>query len=153
MNKSQKSYYPSGKEEKVKKWHHVDANEQILGRLASRIASILSGKEKATYTPSVDEGDFVVVTNIKKVLLTGKKREQKKYNWHTGYPGGIKERSFVDMLEKQPQKVLMEAVKGMLPKNSLGRQMLTKLKVYPGESHPHKAQNPVHLIINGGIDE
>jgi large subunit ribosomal protein L13 len=123
------------------KWWHVDANEKIVGRLASDIAVILMGKHRPTYTPHVDTGDFVVVTNADKVKFTGKKWEQKKYTWYTGYPG---QRSITaeKRFEKQPELILREAVRRMLPKNRLGRQMLAKLKIYTGLEHPHQAQQP-----------
>ncbi len=130
-----------------RKWYVVDAEGKTLGRLASQIATILRGKNKPTYTPHVDTGDFVIVVNAEKVHLTGKKLDQKMYRWHTGYPGGLKERSYRDMINTKPEKVIMHAVKGMLPKNSLGRKMLKKLKVYRGPEHNHQAQQPENLDI------
>ncbi len=122
-------------------WWHVDATEKIVGRLASDIAVVLMGKHRPTYTPHVDTGDFVVVTNAEKVQFTGKKWEQKKYTWYTGWPGQRSETAG-KRLEKKPEEILREAVRRMLPKNKLGRQMLTKLKVYAGSDHPHQAQQP-----------
>lgn len=128
-------------------WFVVDAKEQILGRLAAKIAHILRGKHKAIYTPHVDTGDFVVVTNTDKIVVTGKKTLQKIYYRHTGYPGGIYSRTFSQMLEKAPEKILINAVKGMLPKGPLGYAMIKKLKVYAGDTHPHSAQQPKQLEI------
>ncbi|AUR51168.1 MAG: 50S ribosomal protein L13 [Neisseriales bacterium] len=128
-------------------WFVVDAEDKVLGRLASKIAHVLRGKHKAIYTPHVDTGDFVVVTNADKLVVTGKKTLQKIYYRHTGYPGGIYSRTFNQMLEKAPEKILINAVKGMLPKGPLGYAMIKKLKVYAGESHPHAAQQPKQLEI------
>lgn len=125
-----------------RKWYVIDAEGQTLGRLATKVATVLRGKHKPTYTPHVDTGDHVIIINADKVVLTGKKLDQKKFRWHTGYLGGLKERSYRDMMQKQPEKVVMHAVKGMLPKNSLGRKMLTKLRVYAGSEHGHDAQMP-----------
>ncbi|HRG63108.1 MAG: 50S ribosomal protein L13 [Neisseriaceae bacterium] len=128
-------------------WFVVDAQDKVLGRLAAKIAHVLRGKHKAIYTPHVDTGDFVVVTNADKLVVTGKKTLQKIYYRHTGYPGGIYSRTFNQMLEKAPEKILINAVKGMLPKGPLGYAMIKKLKVYAGESHPHTAQQPKQLEI------
>jgi len=128
-----------------RKWHLVDAEGKILGRLASRIAQILSGKDKPIYTPHLDVGDFVVVINAEKVKVTGGKEEKKIYYRHTGYPGGLKERTYEELLSKKPQDIIRKAVRGMLPKNKLGRQMFKKLKVYTGSEHPHQAQRPGKL--------
>ena len=128
-------------------WFVVDATDLVLGRLASKIAHVLRGKHKAIYTPHVDTGDFIVVTNAEKLVVTGKKTLQKIYYRHTGYPGGIYSRTFSQMLEKAPEKILMNAVKGMLPKGPLGYAMIKKLKVYAGASHPHSAQQPKQLEI------
>ena len=125
-----------------REWYVVDAQDYVLGRLASNIASILRGKNKAAFAPHQDLGDFVVVINAEKVKLTGKKAEQKTYFRHSGYPGGAKTVTFREMIEKHPERVIQNAVRLMLPKNSLGRNMLSKLKVYAGENHPHQAQNP-----------
>jgi large subunit ribosomal protein L13 len=126
-------------------WFVVDAENQTLGRLSSRIATILRGKHKAIFTPHVDTGDFVVVINADKVKLTGQKLDDKVYYHHTGYFGGIKSITAGKLLEKRPEDVIKIAVKGMLPKNPLGRQMFTKLKVYAGPTHPHQAQQPQAL--------
>lgn len=125
-----------------KEWFVVDAQGQALGRLASRIAMVLRGKHKPTYTPHADAGDFVIVVNADKVRLTGRKLDQKMYYWHSGYPGGIKGRTARQMLDKKPEEVLVRAVKGMLPKNVLGSHMLKKLKIYAKPEHPHQAQQP-----------
>ena len=123
-------------------WYVVDAEGQTLGRLATRIADALRGKRKPEYTPHVDTGDFVVVVNAEKIHVTGNKLEQKRYWRHSGYPGGIKSRTLAEMLDRRPEEVIRKAVKGMLPRNRLARQQLTKLKVYAGPDHPHAAQKP-----------
>jgi len=123
------------------KWFVVDATDLIVGRLAADIAVILMGKKRPTYTPHIDTGDFVVVTNAEKVAFTGKKWTNKEYTWYTGYTG-LRKETAEKRLEKKPEMILQEAVRRMLPKNKLGRKMLSKLKVYAGESHPHQAQNP-----------
>jgi len=128
-----------------RKWYVVDATDLVLGRLASNVAAVLRGKNKPIFTPNVDTGDFVIVINADKVRLTGKKLEQKFYRYHTGYIGGLKEIQYKDMMEKKPVLAVELAVKGMLPKNSLGRKMFKKLKVYAGSEHPHAAQKPVEL--------
>ena len=128
-------------------WLLVDANGQTLGRLATQIADALRGKTKPEYTPHCDTGDFVVVVNAEKIAVTGNKRADKKYYRHSGYPGGIKERSLNDMLERRPEDVIRLAVRGMLPRNRLARKQLTKLKVYAGPEHPHAAQKPETLEI------
>lgn len=128
-----------------RQWYVVDAQDYVLGRLASNIASILRGKNKAAFAPHQDLGDFVVVINAEKIKLTGKKAEQKTYFRHSGYPGGAKTVTFREMIEKHPERVIQHAVRLMLPKNVLGRNMLNKLKVYAGENHPHQAQNPKSL--------
>ncbi len=130
-----------------RQWYVVDAEGKTLGRLASRIATILRGKHKPVFTPHVDTGDFVIVVNAAKVRLTGRKMDQKMYWWHSGYPGGIKGRTARQMLERKPEEVIKRAVKGMLPKNALGRKMLKKLKVYGGPEHPHQAQQPQPLDL------
>ncbi|HBR21013.1 MAG TPA: 50S ribosomal protein L13 [Nitrospiraceae bacterium] len=124
------------------KWYLMDAKDAVLGRLAVKIAVCLRGKNKAIFTPNVDTGDFVVVVNAEKVRTTGKKLDDKIYYHHSGYPGGIKARTLRERLSKEPQKVISDAVWGMLPKNRLGRAMLKKLKVYKGSEHPHAAQKP-----------
>ncbi|MGD0917675.1 MAG: 50S ribosomal protein L13 [Thermodesulfobacteriota bacterium] len=139
--------YQAKKEELEHRWYLVNAEGKILGRLATKLADLLRGKTKPTYTPHLDTGDFVVVVNAGKVTLTGKKMKDKTYYHHTGYPGGIKEMSAEKLLAKKPTEMIRMAVRGMLPKNSLGRQMLRKLKVYAGPSHPHEAQKPVPLEI------
>ena len=123
------------------KWWHVDATDKIVGRLASDIAVVLMGKHRPTYTAHVDTGDFVIVTNAEKVQFSGKKWAQKRYTWYTGYPGQRSETA-EKRLEKKPEEILREAVRRMLPKNRLGRQMLTKLKIFVGPEHPHQAQQP-----------
>jgi len=123
-------------------WYLVDAEDRVLGRLASRVASILRGKEKPIFTPHMDTGDFVVVINAPKVKLTGRKLREKIYYSHSGYPGGLKATAAKDLLEKKPEELILKAVKGMLPKNRLGRMQLKKLKVYRGHTHPHEAQQP-----------
>ena len=128
-------------------WILVDANNQNLGRLASKIANRLRGKHKPEFTPNADLGDYVVVINAGKINITGKKLTQKKYYSHSGYPGGIKEKSLEEVLDYSPEKVIIQAVKGMLPKNKLGRQMLKKLKVYKTEEHPHQAQQPNNIDL------
>ena len=128
-------------------WILVDANNQNLGRLASKIANRLRGKHKPEFTPNADLGDYVVVINAGKISITGKKLAQKKYYSHSGYPGGIKEKSLEEVLDYSPEKVIIQAVKGMLPKNKLGRQMLKKLKVYKTEEHPHQAQQPNNIDL------
>lgn len=125
-----------------RKWYIIDAEDKVLGRLATEIATILRGKNKPIYTPHVDTGDFVIVINAGKVRLTGKKLQQKNYTYHTGYPGGLRQVSYSELMEKNPEKIIELAVKGMLPKNSLGRKMYTKLKVYRGTEHGHEAQKP-----------
>ncbi len=130
-------------------WLLVDAEGQTLGRLAVQIAHRLRGKHKPIFTPHVDTGDFIVVINAEKVRLTGKKMEEKKYYRHTGYPGGIRETTAEQMLATKPTDILTTAVRGMLPKNRLGRKMLTKLKVYTGNAHPHEAQQPQLLELKG----
>jgi large subunit ribosomal protein L13 len=129
-------------------WLVVDANGQTLGRLATQIADALRGKTKPEYTPHCDTGDFVVVVNAEKIAVTGNKRADKKYYRHTGYPGGIKERTLNDMLERRPEEVIRKAVKGMLPRNRLARKQLTKLKVYAGPEHPHSAQKPTPMELH-----
>jgi large subunit ribosomal protein L13 len=131
----------------TRKWFVVDAKDQPLGRLASKIATVLRGKHKPTYTTHVDTGDFVIVVNAAQVKVTGNKATDKMYYRHSGYPGAIKGESFRDLLKKHPDAPVTLAVKGMLPKNVLGRQMLEKLKVYGGSDHPHRAQKPETLSV------
>ena len=131
--------------EEERKWYVVDATDMVLGRLASNVAAVLRGKNKPIFTPNVDTGDYVIIINADKVRLTGKKLEQKYYRYHTGYIGGLKEIQYKDMMEKKPVLAVELAVKGMLPKNSIGRKMFKKLKVYVGGEHPHAAQQPIEL--------
>lgn len=136
------------KAEKIKaEWHHIDASDVVLGRMASRLALILQGKHLPTYTPHVLCGDFVVVTNASKVRITGDKLEKRMIRWHTGWIGGLREVSLGEYLEKHPEKVIKLAVRRMLPKNKLAKKMLTRLKVYAGSEHPHEAQDPKPLEI------
>jgi large subunit ribosomal protein L13 len=128
-------------------WYLVDAEGKTLGRIATQIADRLRGKGKASFTPHVDTGDFVVVINAEKIAVTGKKLEQKMYYKHSGYPGGLRERTLQEQLDRQPTEVLRKAVKGMLPRNKLGRAQLTKLKIYAGPEHPHEAQAPTTLEV------
>ena len=130
-----------------REWFVVDAEDKILGRLAAQIAHRLKGKHKPEYAPHMDNGDFIVVINCEKIAVTGKKLSEKKYYRHTGYPGGLKETSLEKMLASKPENVIMSAVRGMLPKNRLGRAMLKKLKVYAGIEHPHAAQQPKTLVF------
>ena len=131
----------------VQDWYVVDASDKTLGRLASEIAHRLRGKHKAEYTPHVDTGDYIVVVNAEKVRVTGAKATDKIYHHHTGYPGGLKSISFEKLIDKAPERALQSAVKGMLPRNPLGRAMFRKLKVYAGSEHPHAAQQPLELNI------
>ncbi len=133
------------KDEVERKWYVVDAADQVLGRLATRIAVYLRGKHKPQFTPNVDAGDFVIVVNAEKVKLTGNKLEDKVYYHHTGYPGGIKAETAKSRLERKPELIIEKAVKGMLPKNRLGRALVKKLKVYKGSEHPHAAQKPENI--------
>ncbi len=128
-------------------WYVVDAADQRLGRLASEIAMILRGKNKPTFTPHLDTGDFVIVVNAEKIVVTGKKRTQKLYRRHSGRPGGMKTETFAKLQGRIPERIIEHAVRGMLPKSSLGKQLFTKLKVYPGPSHPHESQQPQELKI------
>jgi large subunit ribosomal protein L13 len=139
--------FTAKKEEIERGWYVVDAEGQTLGRLASKIAPILKGKHKPIYTPHLDCGDFVVVINADKVRVTGRKMDQKFYYRHSGYPGGIKGISLRDQLARHPERVVQSAVRGMLPKNKLGRRMIKKLKIYAGDSHPHAAQQPKSLEL------
>lgn len=132
----------------VRKWYVVDAEGIALGRLASQVAAILRGKNKPTFTPNVDTGDFVIIVNSDKVVLTGKKLEKKYYRYHTGYIGGLKSIQYKTLMETKSDVAVYEAVKGMLPKNSLGRKMLTKLRVYKGAEHNQQAQKPETLKLN-----
>ena len=139
--------FVANSETRQRDWYVVDAEGQTLGRLATEIANVLRGKNKPQYTPHVDTGDFVIVVNAEKVVVTGRKAEQKVYRRHSGYPGGLKETSYARMLERQPTEILRKAVKGMMPKSRLARQQLRKLKIYAGPEHPHAAQNPQELEV------
>jgi large subunit ribosomal protein L13 len=132
-----------------RQWYIVDAEGKVLGRLATEVARILRGKHKPSFSPHIDGGDFVIIVNAGRVSLTGKKLEQKIYYRHSGYPGGLRASTAKHMLETKPNNVVQLAVKGMLPKNRLGRELLRKLKVYPGPEHPHQAQNPQPLVFGG----
>ncbi|HBE17007.1 MAG TPA: 50S ribosomal protein L13 [Cyanobacteria bacterium UBA11149] len=143
----EKTYFPPV-DTLDRNWYLVDAENQRLGRLASEIARVLRGKNKATYTPHMDTGDFVIVVNAEKVLVTGKKRTQKLYRRHSGRPGGMKTETFAKLQGRIPERIIEHAVKGMLPKNSLGAKLFTKLKVYAGDTHPHQAQQPQTLTIS-----
>ena len=146
MNAATKTYQATA-QDRERDWYVVDAEGKTLGRLATQIASVLRGKLKPTYTPHVDVGDFVVVVNAEKIAVTGNKREDKLYWRHSGYVGSIRSQSLGDLLEKRPEEVIRRAVKGMLPRNRLGRQQLRKLKVYAGSDHPHQAQKPEQLEV------
>jgi large subunit ribosomal protein L13 len=139
-----KSYIP-GEQDIKRQWHVIDAEGQVLGRLATRAAKLLTGKDKVVYTPFLDTGDHVIVINAAKIRMTGKKLSDKMYRHHTGYPGGLREISAGALMARSPEKVVQEAIFGMLPKTKLGRAMRKKLKVYRGEHHPHQAQRPVLL--------
>lgn len=139
--------YQANAQDRERGWFVVDAEGKTLGRLATQIADVLRGKRKPTYTPHVDVGDFVIVVNAEKIVVTGKKLTDKLYYRHSGYPGGIRHRTLGEMLERRPEEVIRKAVKGMLPRNRLARQQLRKLKIYAGPEHPHKAQKPEQLEI------
>lgn len=142
----QKTYYPKP-DEITREWVLIDANDQNLGRLATRIAAILLGKHKPNYTPGVDNGDYVVVVNAERIRVTGRKLDQKMYYRHSGYPGGLREIPLREQLKRHPERVIRAAVWGMLPKNRYGRRLLKKLKVYVGPDHPHEAQHPRRLEL------
>ncbi len=147
MTKTDKTPLPTA-ETLEQKWYVIDASEQRLGRLATEVASILRGKNKPTFTPHIDTGDFVVIINAEKVAVTGKKRFQKVYRRHSGRPGGMKTETFDHLQNRIPERIIETAIKGMLPKNALGRKLFTKLKVYAGPNHPHAAQQPETLTLN-----
>ncbi len=128
-----------------RKWYVVDATDMVLGRLASQVAAVLRGKNKPTFTPNVDTGDHVIIINCDKVVLTGRKLEQKYYRYHTGYVGGLKEIQYSKLMQNKPEFAVYEAIRGMLPKSPIGRQMIKKLKVYKGATHNHEAQKPIEL--------
>jgi large subunit ribosomal protein L13 len=136
-----------------RQWYVIDATNQRLGRLASEVAQILRGKNKANYTPHMDVGDFVIIINAEKVAVTGKKSSQKLYRRHSGRPGGMKVETFAKLQARLPERIIEKAVKGMLPKQALGRQLFTKLKVYRGPNHPHDAQQPQTLVIDTNTGE
>jgi large subunit ribosomal protein L13 len=141
---------PSAEEAKAaRRWYVADATDQVLGRLATRVASTLRGKHRPTFAPHVDAGDFVIVVNAGSIRLTGKKLTAKRYHRHTGYPGGLRSLTAEEMLAKHPDRLVRQAVEGMLPKNRLGRQLATKLKIYVGSEHPHGAQQPQPLALEG----
>ena len=144
------TYIPSAKEIN-RKWFVVDASGKTLGRLATKAADVLSGKLNPKYVPYIDMGDHVIVINAEKVRLTGLKSQQKLYRRYTGFPGGLREESFIKLLARRPEAIVEQSIKGMLPKSKLGRQMATKLKVYKGADHPHHAQQPSALAVQGGI--
>jgi large subunit ribosomal protein L13 len=139
--------YVAKPSDRQRDWYVVDASGKTLGRLATQIADTLRGKRKPTYTPHIDTGDFVVVVNAEKVAVTGNKRAAKLYHHHSGYPGGLRTRTFAEMINRRPEEVLRLAVKGMMPRNRLARQQLTKLKIYAGSEHPHQAQKPAPMEL------
>ena len=143
-----KTYYAKPAEVE-REWLLIDATDMVLGRLASEVAQILKGKNKPTYTPHVDTGDYVIIVNASKIRVTGNKAQKKSYFRHTGFPGGLKETSYERMIARHPDRVIEKAVKGMLPKNTLGRQMGMKLKVYAGPEHRHQAQKPRQITLEG----
>ena len=143
-----KTYYPK-LDEIQQEWHLVDADGKVLGRLASQVASVLRGKHKSMYTPHMDTGDFVVIVNAEKIRLTGRKAEAKSYFTHSGFMGGERHTSYKEMLAKHPERIIVHAVRGMLPHNRLGRRLIKKLKIYSGPEHPHSAQQPKPLEVEG----
>jgi large subunit ribosomal protein L13 len=148
VNLNNTTTIPNGKDVQ-RKWFVIDATGQTLGRLASHAAHVLAGKHNPLYTPYLDMGDHIVVINAEKIHVTGMKAQSKLYRRYTGFPGGLREEGFTKLLARRPEKILEEAIKGMLPKSKLGRQMATKLKVYKGSEHPHKAQKPEALEVRG----
>lgn len=145
---SLKTFYPK-KKDILHSWYLIDAQDKVLGKLASETAKLLIGKHKVSFTPGVDAGDFVVVVNSSKVAVTGNKSSQKVYYKHTGYPGGLKSTNFEQMIKRNPNHVIKNAIKGMLPKGPLGRSMMKKLKIYDGADHPHHSQKPSNFNIGG----
>ncbi|MBA2386628.1 MAG: 50S ribosomal protein L13 [Acidimicrobiia bacterium] len=141
-----RTYTPKASEIE-RQWHVVDADGVVLGRLCTQVASILRGKHKPIFAPHIDTGDHVIIVNARKVVLTSDKADRERVYRHSGYPGGLKSNSYAELLARKPADAVRNSVKGMLPKGPLGRQMLTKLKVYPGPQHPHSAQNPITLEI------
>ena len=142
-----RTYTPKGGEI-TRQWHVIDATDVVLGRLASQAATLLRGKHKTTFAPHVDTGDFVIIINADKIALTGAKAEQKRAYRHSGHPGGLSSMNYTEMLEKHPTRAVEKAIQGMLPRNTLGRQQLGKLKVYAGAEHPHAAQQPTPYTIS-----
>ncbi len=140
--------YTANTNDRDRRWYVIDAEGKTLGRLSTQIADLLRGKRKPTFTPHVDTGDFVIVINAEKVSVTGRKRTEKLYHRHSGYPGGLKTRTFEEMIDRKPEDVIRLAVKGMLPRNRLSRRQITKLKIYAGPNHPHAAQAPETLEID-----
>ncbi|MBU3674418.1 MAG: 50S ribosomal protein L13 [Acidobacteria bacterium] len=140
--------YVANSTDRDRRWLLVDAEGQTLGRLATQIADALRGKRKPEYTPHIDTGDFVIVVNAEKISVTGNKMTEKMYRRHTGYPGGLRERTLAEMLEQRPEEVIRKAVRGMLPRNRLARRQITKLKVYAGPDHPHEAQKPEPMEVS-----
>jgi large subunit ribosomal protein L13 len=140
--------YVAKPSDRERNWYVVDADGKTLGRLATQVADTLRGKRKPVYTPHIDTGDFVIVINAEKIAVTGNKRANKLYHRHSGYPGGLRTRTFEQMIERRPEEVIRLAVKGMMPRNRLARKQLTKLKIYAGPKHPHVAQQPQPLEIN-----
>jgi len=134
-----------------RRWLVIDATDQVVGRLAVQIANIIRGKHRPVYTPHIDTGEFVIVTNVEKIRFTGKKMESKTYHWYTRHPGGLKEATARDWLKTHPDRILRQAVQRMVPRNKLGRQMMTKLKIYAGPSHPHQAQQPVEFKLPASL--
>lgn len=135
----------------TRRWFVIDAADQVVGRLAVQIANILRGKHRPEYTPHIDTGEFVIVVNAEKVRFTGKKMQTKTYHWYTRYPGGLKEATAKEWLETHPDRILRQAVQRMVPRNRLGRQMMTKLKIYKGSQHPHQAQQPIDFKLPAGL--
>jgi len=147
-----KETYTAKPKDIERKWYVVDAEGQVLGRLATQVSTILRGKHKPIYTPNIDTGDHVIVINAEKVVISGSKDEQKVYYHHSGYPGGLKVTPYAKVMEKKPGRIIVHAVKGMLPKSKLGNAMLGKLHVYAGSEHPHVAQKPEPLKLEGQVD-
>lgn len=135
----------------TRRWFVVDATDQVVGRLAVQIANILRGKHRPEYTPHLDTGEFVIVTNVEKIRFTGRKLDTKTYHWYTRYPGGHKTATAKEWMQKHPDRILYQAVQRMVPRNRLGRQMMTKLKIYTGNSHPHQAQQPVEFKLPASL--
>lgn len=135
----------------TRRWFVIDASNQVVGRLAVQIANVLRGKHRPEYTPHIDTGEFVIVTNVEKIRFTGKKMETKTYHWYTRYPGGLKTATAKEWIVKHPDRILRQAVQRMVPRNRLGRQMMTKLKIYTGSNHPHQAQQPVAFALPASL--